>query len=99
MNAIAGVVLSAHSLFSFSSQRIAAALDLQRAKSPRPVLMSSGERLRRGGSSGDGFSLPGYWAGAYLHSFTSQLNLSVFWGIGGARRGGLARVKGVLEGV
>ena len=34
-----------------------------------------------------------------LHSFTSQLNLSAFYGIGGERRGCLARVKGVSEGV
>jgi len=31
-----------------------------------------------------------------LNSFTSQLNLSANSGIGGARRGGVARVKGVL---
>jgi len=34
-----------------------------------------------------------------LHSFTSQLNLSAFDGIGGARRDCVARVKGVLGGV
>jgi hypothetical protein len=34
-----------------------------------------------------------------LHSFTSQLNLSAFNGIGVARRGCVARVKGVLGGV
>jgi hypothetical protein len=34
-----------------------------------------------------------------LHSFTFQLNLSAFWGIGGARRGCVARVKGMLGGV
>jgi len=34
-----------------------------------------------------------------LHSFTSQLNLSALYGIGGARRGGVARVKGALGGV
>jgi hypothetical protein len=34
-----------------------------------------------------------------LHSFTSQLNLSAFYGIGGARMGCVARVKGVLGGV
>jgi len=33
-----------------------------------------------------------------LHSFTSQLNLSAFYGIGGARRNCVARVKGVLGG-
>jgi len=32
--------------------------------------------------------------GRGLHSFTSQLNLSAFYGIGGARRGCVARVKG-----
>jgi len=36
--------------------------------------------------------------GRGLHSFTSQLNLSAFNGIGGARRGCVARVKGVLGG-
>ena len=34
-----------------------------------------------------------------LHSFTSQLNLSAVYGIGGACRGYVARVKGVLGGV
>jgi hypothetical protein len=34
-----------------------------------------------------------------LHSSTFQLNLSGFCGIGGARRGCVARVKGVLGGV
>jgi len=34
-----------------------------------------------------------------LHSFTSQLNLSALNGIGGARRGCVARAKGVLGGV
>jgi len=33
------------------------------------------------------------------HSFTSQLNLSAFYGIGGACRGGVAHVKGGLGGV
>jgi hypothetical protein len=33
-----------------------------------------------------------------LHSFTSQLNLSASYGIGGARRGGVVRVKGVCRG-
>jgi len=37
--------------------------------------------------------------GRGLHSFTSQLNLSAFEGIGGARRGCVARVKGLLRGV
>ena len=54
---IAGVLLAARSLIPFSSKRIAAALDLQRGKSPRPVLTSSGEKWRGGG---DGSSLPGY---------------------------------------
>jgi len=31
-----------------------------------------------------------------LHPSTFQLNLSAFYGIGGARRGRVARVKGVL---
>jgi hypothetical protein len=35
-------------------------------------------------------------AGRGLHSFTSQLNLSAIHGIGGARRGYVARVKGVF---
>jgi hypothetical protein len=34
-----------------------------------------------------------------LHSFTSQLNLSAFYGIGGACRGCVAHVQGVLWGV
>jgi hypothetical protein len=33
---------------------------------------------------------------AGLHTLTSQLNLSAFYGIGGARGGRVARVKGVL---
>jgi hypothetical protein len=37
--------------------------------------------------------------GRGLHSFTSQLSLNASYGIGGARRGCVARVKGVLEGV
>ena len=37
--------------------------------------------------------------GRGLHSSTFQLNLSALLGIGGARMGCLARVKGVLEGV
>jgi hypothetical protein len=38
-------------------------------------------------------------AGRGLHSSISQLNLSVFYGIVGARRGCVARVKGVSGGV
>jgi len=34
-----------------------------------------------------------------LHSSTLQLNFSALYGIGGARRGSVARVKGVLRGV
>jgi hypothetical protein len=34
-------------------------------------------------------------AGRGLHSSTSHLNLSALYGIGGARRGYVARVKGV----
>jgi hypothetical protein len=34
-----------------------------------------------------------------LHSSTFQLNLSALYGIGGARRDYVARVKGVLGGV
>jgi hypothetical protein len=37
--------------------------------------------------------------GRDLHSFTSQLNLSAFYGIRGARRDCVARVKGLLGGV
>ena len=35
--------------------------------------------------------------GRGLHSLTSQLNLSAIYGIGGARRGCVARVKGVFR--
>jgi hypothetical protein len=35
--------------------------------------------------------------GRGLHSFTSQLNLSTVHGIGGARRGCVAHVKGVFR--
>ena len=38
-------------------------------------------------------------AGRGLHSSTFQLNLSALYGIGGARRGCVARVKGVSGGV
>ena len=37
--------------------------------------------------------------GRGLHSSTSQLNLSALYGTGGARRGCVARVGGVLGGV
>jgi len=37
-------------------------------------------------------------SGRGLHWFTSSLNLSAFYGIGGARRGCVTRVKGVLRG-
>jgi len=40
----------------------------------------------------------GKMAGRGLHSFTSQLNLSAFYGIGGARRGCVARVRGMFIG-
>ena len=36
--------------------------------------------------------------GRGLHSFLSQLNLSTLYGIGGARRGCVARVQGVFGG-
>ena len=36
--------------------------------------------------------------GRGVHSFTSQLNLSATYGIGDARRGCVARVKGVPGG-
>jgi len=45
---------------------------------------------RGGGAHGGGAAQRG------LHSFTSQLNLSVFYGMGGARRGCVARIKGVF---
>jgi len=44
------------------------------------------------------FTLPRMPSNRGLHSFTSQLNLSAFYGIRGARRGRPARVKGVLGG-
>jgi len=51
----------------------------------------------------DGDPAEYYVVGRGLHSSTSQLNLSAFYGIGGgiggARRGCVARVKGVLGGV
>jgi hypothetical protein len=37
--------------------------------------------------------------GRGLHSFTSQLTLSAIYGIGGARRGCVACIKGVSGGV
>jgi hypothetical protein len=37
--------------------------------------------------------------GRGLHSLTSQLNLSGFYGIGGARRRCVAHVKGLLGGI
>jgi hypothetical protein len=36
-------------------------------------------------------------SGRGLHSFTSQLKSSAFYGIGGARRGSVARVKEVFR--
>jgi hypothetical protein len=44
---------------------------------------------------------PASWParGRGLRWFTSQLNLSASYGIGGARRGCVARVKGVSRGV
>jgi len=39
------------------------------------------------------------WGGRGLHSSTFQLNWSALYGIGGARKGSVARVKGVLGGV
>ena len=36
-----------------------------------------------------------YTLGRGLHSFLSQLNMSAFYVIGGARRGCVARAKGV----
>ena len=46
-----------------------------------------------------GCSLAGALTGRGLHSFTSQLNLSAFYGIGGARRDCVAHVKGMLGGL
>ena len=37
--------------------------------------------------------------GRGLHSFTSQLNLSAFYGTGDARKGSVAHNKGVLWGI
>jgi len=44
-------------------------------------------------------SRPASARGRGLHSFTSQLNLSALYGIGGAHRSCVARVKRVLGGV
>jgi len=56
------------------------------------------ELVRALGHPGIGPAVPGPVCRG-LHSFASQLNLSSFDGIGGARRGCDARVKGVLGGV
>jgi len=40
-----------------------------------------------------------FLSGRGLHSSTVQLNLCALYGIGGARRGCVARVKGMLVGV
>jgi hypothetical protein len=56
----------------------------------------------RGGGAGVGGAVTGGGHGAGgrgLHSSTFLLNLSALYGIGGARRGYVARVKGVLGGV
>ena len=58
------------------------------------VPISDWQALRRGGRGEVGRA-----EGRDLHSFTRQLNLSAFYGIGGARRGCVARVKEVLGGV
>ena len=60
--------------------------------------LGGGVRVRgvQGGDGGPRVRGERRGAGGGLHSFTSQLNLSVFYGIGGARRGCVARVKGVL---
>jgi hypothetical protein len=55
----------------------------------------------RGKGGGRGGGAPGQRSGNVgrgLRSFTSQLNLSALNGIEGARRGCVARVKGVLGG-
>ena len=44
------------------------------------------------------FNAMPYWAGAYTRPLFG-FNLSALYGIGDARRGCVARVKGVLEGV
>ena len=51
----------------------------------------------QGDRSGEEVSLESN-PGRGLHSFTSQLNLSAFYGIGDARRDCVARVWGVLGG-
>ena len=55
----------------------------------------------RGGrhAAGDAAAGGAVELGRGLHSFTSQLNLSANYGMGGARRGCVAHVKGVLGGV
>jgi len=55
-----------------------------------------GDGLCSGASGGGGGGQP---ATRGSHSFTSQLNLSAAYGIGGTRSECAARVKGVLSGV
>jgi hypothetical protein len=62
-----------------------------------------GEGVKGEWGDGDGAAFQlrggGWVEGRGLHSFTSQLNLSAVFGIGGARRDCVTRVKGVLGGV
>jgi hypothetical protein len=44
----------------------------------------------------DAADISATFTGRGFHSFTPQLNLSAFYGIGGARRGCVARVKGMF---
>jgi hypothetical protein len=65
-----------------------------RGSSPSASTATTARNLRRAYSGQEPFV-----GGRCLHSFTSQLNLSAFYGIGGGRKGSSARVKGVLGGV
>jgi hypothetical protein len=63
------------------------------ADADESVSVAESDELGTGAGAGAGAG------GRGLHSLTSQLNLSALYGIGGARRGCVARVRGVLEGV
>jgi hypothetical protein len=65
-------------------------LGLRRGALERTPLVALGRWLQRATRDG------GEVGGRGLHSFTSQPNLSAFNGTGGARRGCVARVKGLL---
>ena len=55
-----------------------------------------GEEKLGGDGAGAGAGAAGGGDGRGPHSFTSQLNLSALYGIGGARKGCVARVKGMF---